>query len=51
MNLSAFIGQLLDEQDGDVLREGVRVLAQALMVGEVPTLVGAERHGRRRSRV
>ena len=31
MDLSAFVGKLLEEQDGDVLREGVRVLAQALM--------------------
>ena len=31
MDLSTFVGKLLEEQDGDVLREGVRVLAQALM--------------------
>jgi putative transposase len=46
MDLSAFVGKLLEEQDGDVLREGVRVLAQALMESEVTTLVGAERHER-----
>jgi hypothetical protein len=34
MDLSAFVGQLLEEQDGDVLREGIRVLAQALMETE-----------------
>ena len=27
MDLSAFVGKLLAEKDGDVLREGVRVLA------------------------
>lgn len=27
MNLSAFVGKFLEEQDGDVLREGVRALA------------------------
>ena len=27
MDLSAFVGKLLEEQDGDVLREGIRVLA------------------------
>jgi len=46
MDLSAFVGKLLEEHDGDVLREGVRVLAQALMESEVTTLVGAERHER-----
>lgn len=30
MDLPALVGKLLHEQDGDVLREGVRVLAQAL---------------------
>jgi len=30
MDLSAFVGKLLEEQDGDVLREGIRVLSQAL---------------------
>ena len=29
MDLSAFVGKLLEEQDGDVLREGIRVLSQA----------------------
>ena len=46
MDLPAFIGKLLEEQDGDVLREGVRVLAQALMDAEVTELIGAERHER-----
>jgi len=46
MDLSAFVGKLLEEQDGDVLREGVRVLAQALMETEVAGLLGAERHER-----
>ena len=30
MDLSAFVGKLLEGQDGDVLREGIRVLSQAL---------------------
>jgi transposase-like protein len=46
MDLSTFIGKFLEEHDGDVLREGVRVLAQALMDTEVTALVGAERHER-----
>jgi len=50
MDLSTFVGKLLEEHDGDVLREGVRVLAQALMESEVTALVGAERHERSRER-
>lgn len=50
MDLSTFVGKLLEEQDGDVLREGVRVLAQALMESEVTALVGAERHERTEDR-
>src|SRR5512142_3299293 len=46
MDLPTFVGKLLEEQDGDILREGVRVLAQALMDTEVTALVGAERHER-----
>ena len=29
MDLSAFIGKLREEHNGDVLREGIRVLSQA----------------------
>jgi len=50
MDLSTFVGKLLEEQDGDVLREGVRVLAQALMETEVTALVGADRHERSEDR-
>jgi len=50
MDLSAFVGKLLEEHDGDVLREGVRVLAQALMEAEVTAVVGAERHERSEDR-
>ena len=42
MDLSAFVGKLLEEQDGDVLREGIRVLSQALMETEV---AGLDRRG------
>lgn len=44
MDLSAFVGKLLEEQDGDVLREEIRVLSQALMQAEVSSSIGAERH-------
>jgi len=50
MDLSTFVGKLLEEQDGDVLREGVRLLAQALMESEVTSLVGAGRHERSEDR-
>jgi len=50
MDLTAFVGKLLEEQDGDVLREGVRVLAQALMETEVTARVGADRHERSEDR-
>ena len=46
MDLTTFIGKLLEEQDGDILRDGVRVLAQALMETEVAGRLGAERHER-----
>ena len=46
MDLPAFVGKLLQEHDGDVLREGVLMLAHALMDAEVTELVGAERHER-----
>jgi hypothetical protein len=41
MDLPTVVGKLLARQDGDVLREGVRVLVQALMETEVTGLVGA----------
>jgi putative transposase len=41
-----FVGKLLEEQDGDVLREGIRVLSQALMESEVAGLIGADRYER-----
>lgn len=42
----ALVGKLLEEQDVDVLREGIRVLSQALIETEVAGLIGAERHER-----
>lgn len=50
MDLSAFVGKLLAEHDGDVLREGVRVLAQALMEAEVSSQVGGDRYERTEER-
>lgn len=41
MDLQAFVGKLLADDEPDVLREGVRVLAQALMEAEVSQKIGA----------
>ena len=43
MDLSAFVGKLLEEQDGDVLREGIRMVSQALMESEVAVTGGRVR--------
>ena len=51
MDFNSFVGKLLAEEDADVLREGVRVLAQALMDAEVSTQIGAELYERTDSRV
>lgn len=45
MDLSACVGKLLEGHD-DVLREGIRVLAPALMETEVAGLIGADRYER-----
>ena len=42
MDLTEFVGKVLAESDVDVLREGVRVLAQAVMDAQVTTKLGAE---------
>jgi hypothetical protein len=41
MDVSSYVGKLLEEDDVDVLREGVQVLAQALMETEVSSHIGA----------
>ena len=35
VDITSFVGKLLEEDDVDLLREGVRVLAQAVMDTEV----------------
>jgi hypothetical protein len=35
MDITSFVGKLLEQDDVDALREGVRVLAQAVMETEV----------------
>ena len=46
MDLTAFVGKLLEEQDGDVLREGHSRALAGLDGDEVAGLIGAERHER-----
>ena len=46
IDLAEFVGNLIAEDDVDVLREGVRVLAQALMDAEVSGQIGAPLHER-----
>ena len=50
MDVTAFVGKLLEADDVDLLREGVRVLAQALMDAEVSTQIGAELYERTEDR-
>jgi putative transposase len=50
MDVTAFVGKLLEEDDADLLREGVRVLAQALMETEVSTQIGAAPYERTEAR-
>jgi transposase-like protein len=50
MDLGAFVSKILAEEEPDVLREGVRVLAQALMDVEVSQQIGAEPYERNGSR-
>ena len=41
MDITAFVGKLLEQDDIDALREGVQVLAQAVMETEVSHQIGA----------
>jgi len=41
MDITSFVGKLLEQDDVDLLREGVRVLAQAVMETEVSGQIGA----------
>jgi hypothetical protein len=46
MDLSAFVGKLLAADEPDVLRAGVRVLAQAVMETEVTVSMDSEKRGK-----
>jgi transposase-like protein len=51
MDVTSFVGKLLEEDDVDLLREGVRILAQALMETEVSSQIGAGPYERSSARI
>ena len=51
MDITSFVGKLLEQDDVDALREGVRVLAQAVMETEVSQQIGAAPYERSSERV
>jgi transposase-like protein len=51
MDITSFIGNLLERDDVDALRESVRVLAQAVMETEVSSQIGAAPYERSSGRV
>ena len=51
MDITSFVGKLLEEDDVDLLREGVRVLAQVVMETEVSGQIGAAPYERSSERV
>jgi transposase-like protein len=51
MDITSFGGKLLEGSDVDLLHEGVRVLAQAVMETEVSSQVGATPYERSSERV
>ncbi|MDP9184793.1 MAG: IS256 family transposase [Actinomycetota bacterium] len=51
MDITSFVGKLLEETDVDLLRDGVRVLAQAVMETEVSQQIGAGPYERSSERV
>ena len=50
MDITSFVGKLLEQDDVDALREGVRILAQAVMETEVSSQIGAAPYERNDSR-
>jgi len=51
MDITSFVGKLLEQDDVDALREGVRVLAQAVMETEVSSQIGAAPYERSTERL
>ena len=51
MDITSFVGKLLEQDDVDALREGVRVLAQIVMDTEVSAQIGAGHYERSPERI
>src|SRR6266508_931655 len=51
MDVTSFVGKLLEQDDVDALREGVKVLAQAVMETEVSGQIGAAPYERSTERI
>src|SRR5919109_3594625 len=51
MDITSFVGKLLEQDDVDALREGVRILAQAVMETEVSSQIGAGPYERSSERI
>jgi Transposase, Mutator family len=51
MDITSFVGKPLEQDDVDALREGVKVLAQAVMATEVSGQIGAAPYERSSERI
>ncbi len=51
LDITSFVGKLLEPDDVDALREGIRVLAQAVMETEVSHQIGAAPYERSSERL
>ena len=51
LDITAFVGKLLEQEDVDALREGIRVLSQAVMETEVSAQIGAAPYERSPERI
>lgn len=51
LDITAFVGKLLEQDDVDALREGIRVLSQAVMETEVSAQIGAAPYERSPERI
>jgi hypothetical protein len=51
MDITSFVGKLLEQDDVDALREGVKVLAQAVMETQVSGQIGAAPYERSSERI
>jgi putative transposase len=50
MDLTSFVGKLLKEDDSDILRDGIKALAQMIMDVEVSSKIGAGPYERSETR-